>query len=133
VSDPRNPDDPPLPKIVPPRPGRPKGLAARIRALTGDGNALVNDLWRIYKGEVKGFGARERMKALEILMDRGWGKAVAPTTELPADSQIVADLISPDALEALVKILPSQAAPAAVSDGNAALKLSDPLPDPSEE
>jgi hypothetical protein len=130
-------DAPPKPKSVPPRnyPGRPKGrgLAERIRVLTGDGNAIINDLWRIWRGEVKGFGARERMKAAEMLFDRGWGRAIAPTTELPADSQVVSDLISPDALEALVKVLPLQAAPAAVSDGNAALKLSDPLPDPSEE
>lgn len=69
--------------------GRPKGLAATIRAKLGaDGRKLV-DAWMVLAFESpakvrKRFGAeptiRDRTQAMSELADRGFGKAIQPLT-----------------------------------------------------
>lgn len=57
--------------------GRPKGLGAALRERHGeDGGALVKALELYALGKVPDASHRERLKALELLLDRGWGKPV---------------------------------------------------------
>lgn len=58
--------------------GRPKGLAARIRALTNDGEVLIQTLLEI----VQTVGSRDRVRATEILLERGYGKTVQTTATI---------------------------------------------------
>jgi hypothetical protein len=54
--------------------GKPKGLAEKARAACGNGDELVAFMARVYKDE--GAEMRDRIKAVEWLADRGWGKAI---------------------------------------------------------
>jgi hypothetical protein len=54
--------------------GRPKGLAERARAACKDGDELVAYMASVLRDE--GQETRDRIKAVEWLADRGWGKAV---------------------------------------------------------
>ena len=60
--------------------GRPKGLAALVRAQTNDGKALVELMVRVLHGTLVVNGKRpsfgDRIKAAEWLADCGWGKPV---------------------------------------------------------
>ena len=60
--------------------GRPKGLAALVRAQTKDGKELVDLMLQVLRGKLVVNGRKpnisERMKAVEWLADRGWGKPV---------------------------------------------------------
>lgn len=54
--------------------GRPKGLGAAIRAKYGeDGGKLIAALERFAMGKIK-CTPRDRIQAIEILLERGWGK-----------------------------------------------------------
>lgn len=52
--------------------GRPKGLAAYIREHTLDGRDLADFLIRVLAG-AQGFKGADRIKACEILLNRGFG------------------------------------------------------------
>lgn len=69
--------------------GRPKGLAALVRAQTKDGKELVDLMLRVLRGTLamngKKPGISDRIKAVEWLADRGWGKPVV-MVELPEDN-----------------------------------------------
>ena len=53
-------------------------LSQRIRSQTGDGQGIVEKLLEIIEtGE-----HRDVVKAAEILLDRGWGRAVTPVVNL---------------------------------------------------
>jgi hypothetical protein len=56
--------------------GRPKGVARLVREQFGDDpNQLVQVLWEIASD--KSQKASDRLRALQDLLDRGWGKAPA--------------------------------------------------------
>lgn len=55
--------------------GRPKGVGLSIRAKFGeDGHKLIAVLERYALGKVKKCTHRDRLHAIEVLLDRGWGK-----------------------------------------------------------
>lgn len=79
--------------------GRPKGtqgLAAEIRARTGDGRELIDFAMRVFRDSEEDIATR--WQALQWLADRGWGKAMqiielvtpAPTLDLSqlSDAQL---------------------------------------------
>jgi hypothetical protein len=56
--------------------GRPKGLARATRNLVGeDGEALIQIWWSIANDPMR--RDADRLRASELLADRGWGKAPA--------------------------------------------------------
>jgi hypothetical protein len=58
--------------------GRPKGclgLARYVSSVTGGGKALVDFLVLVAEGKVPEL-KRERMRAIELLLDRGFGRPV---------------------------------------------------------
>ena len=57
--------------------GRPKGLAARVRAQTDDGAELVDFMLNVLRGRRKA-PLRLRMEAAAWLADRGFGKVSQP-------------------------------------------------------
>ena len=71
--------------------GRPRGLAALVRAQTNDGKELVNLMLRVLRGTLAVNGKKpsisDRMKAAEWLADRGWGKAVEMEIDLTPDDE----------------------------------------------
>jgi hypothetical protein len=58
------------------RSGRPKGLAALVRARTRDGAELVDLMLSVLRDEIQDTRVVDRITAAEWLADRGWGKAV---------------------------------------------------------
>lgn len=52
--------------------GRPKGVAAMVAALTHDGSEMLEFLVGVMRD--KKAAERDRLKAVELLMDRRWGK-----------------------------------------------------------
>lgn len=72
----------PFPKGVSGNPGgRPKGLAERVRALTGEGEEIIRLMLSVLRGEpLNGKRSRlqDRMEAARWLADRGWGRAPQP-------------------------------------------------------
>ena len=56
--------------------GRPKGLATSIREKYGeDGATLIAQLHRVAFSRSRKMSTRDRLTAIEMLLDRGWGKA----------------------------------------------------------
>lgn len=66
--------------------GRPKGLASRIRAITNDGEDLISFLYKVVKGE-EGGQTRDKIQAAQILLDRGFGKAVETQVQVQLDAK----------------------------------------------
>jgi hypothetical protein len=60
--------------------GRPKGLAAKARAATKDGQALIDFWTKVYEDESASM--RDRLEASKLLAERGFGK---PALTLEAD------------------------------------------------
>lgn len=89
--------------------GRPKSLAASIRAELGNGERLYQRMIRIWEGEEEGFGARERLEAGKWLADRGFGKAPETQIQIQADAEQVegATELASDALTSLADHLGS--------------------------
>lgn len=57
--------------------GRPKGLGKALRDRYGaDGGRLIKMLERYAFGKVKKASHRERIQAIGMLLERGWGKPV---------------------------------------------------------
>src|SRR3712207_1629766 len=54
--------------------GRPKGLAARVRTATGDGEEIVDLMLSVLRD--KRASNRDRIDAAKWLADRGFGRAV---------------------------------------------------------
>ena len=80
--------------------GRPKlgvALADKVRKATKDGNAIVKLLVEIAEG---GLDAKisDRLAAAEMLLSRGWGKAVTQM-EVTADVQVQHSLSDFDTVE----------------------------------
>ncbi len=67
--------------------GRPKGIAAQIRALTNDGKGIYERMHAIWTGEEPGFNSRDRLEAGKWLADRAYGRAVETTVQVEADAQ----------------------------------------------
>ncbi len=56
--------------------GRPRGLGSAIREKYGeDGGKLIAVLERYAFGKVKKCSHHDRLQAIEMLLERGWGKA----------------------------------------------------------
>jgi hypothetical protein len=53
--------------------GRPKGLAAYIRENSLDGRELADFLLEVVRGSKQGFKGGDRIKACEMLLNRGFG------------------------------------------------------------
>lgn len=88
--------------------GRPKGLAERIRQRTAEGERLLDELFQILDDKVA--KPSERLRAIEILFDRGYGKAletsvVANLSSAPSNPEL--DALSTDTLLALARRLQS--------------------------
>jgi len=59
--------------------GRPKGLAARVREQTRDGQAIVDLMLKVFRGRMgKQTRLADRIEAAKWLADRGWGRATQP-------------------------------------------------------
>ncbi len=89
--------------------GRPrggKGLAARIREKTRDGEELVDLLRRIANGEEKAT-ARDRLTAAGMLFERGFGRPIDIHAEVRVDdeTQTYVQTMAADALEQLARAL----------------------------
>jgi len=66
--------------------GRPKGVAAALKAKYGDhGELLLDELHKFAFGTIEGIpvAAKERIAALIALLERGWGKAPQVVTGDP--------------------------------------------------
>ena len=76
--------------------GRPKGLAARIRAQTNDGDDLVDLALSVLRDKEAGY--RVRLEAATWLADRGFGRPVQETklTGIEGGTIVVRlDLVTP--------------------------------------
>lgn len=74
-------------------PGRPKGLASRIRELTNDGQDLIDILLEAATGLMDGIRPRDRIEATKMLLERGYGKPVeiVKTEGGPSTLQLTAE------------------------------------------
>ena len=70
--------------------GRPKGLATYIREQSLDGRELADFLLDVIRGNKLGFKGPERIKACEILLNRGFGHQ--PAIEGDKDLKPILDL-----------------------------------------
>jgi hypothetical protein len=91
--------------------GKPKGtrdLAKKIIEKTKDGEELVEKLLSLARGEVKRARPADQIKAIEMLFDRAYGKAVSHT-DVTGDVQVGVtyrnmDNFSDDELRELVSL-----------------------------
>ena len=83
---------------------RPKSIRQMALELTDDGYGALEFLARVYKGEIEGAKARDRIDAARLLLERGFGKPVDLSLELDPGSPLATDLSS-EALETLVRQL----------------------------
>ena len=70
--------------------GRPKGVAAYVRSLTLDGTTLIDKVVEILANPAGRPYQRQRLQleCIQLLMDRGWGKAVAIVEHTGQDTQL---------------------------------------------
>ena len=54
-----------------------EGLAKKVRALVGDGDKLAHLLFAIANGSEPQAKVSDRLSAINMLLDRGWGKPVS--------------------------------------------------------
>lgn len=66
--------------------GRPKGLASRIRTLTNEGEDILKFLVGVLSNEIKST-TKDRLQAAQILLDRGYGKAVETSVQVQLDAK----------------------------------------------
>lgn len=69
--------------------GRPKGLAAKVREMTGDFTYQVGIMMDCARGALKGATARDRLEAIKWLADRGYGKAVETAVQIQGELEQV--------------------------------------------
>jgi hypothetical protein len=93
-----------LPQFQPGQSGNPGGrpklgvaLAEKVRKATKDGNAIVKLLVEIAEGGLEA-KISDRLAAAEMLLSRGWGKAVTQM-EVTADVQVQHSLADFDTAE----------------------------------
>jgi len=73
--------------------GRPKGLASYIRDQTLDGRELADFLIKVVRGEERVFcKMTDRLKAVEMLMDRAFGRVQGPPADADPKLKPVLDL-----------------------------------------
>lgn len=106
--------------------GRPKGLASRVRELTGDGEAVLDLLMDVLTGQMKA-NPREKLEAAKILLERGWGKAPELSVNVNANTTLsdIAGELADAHLETLARVL----APGSVGTDSAPPSY---LPNPSD-
>ena len=63
--------------------GRPKGIVSKIREQTDDGAEMVDLLLGVMRDATE--PAKLRMEAAKDLLDRGFGRAVQTTAQLPVE------------------------------------------------
>ncbi len=85
--------------------GRPKGVASYVREQTQDGREIVDYLLRYVRGETD-CGHRERLEAVKILFDRGFGRApeISLTATVDAGS-VDLSALADDGLTDLIRTL----------------------------
>jgi hypothetical protein len=66
--------------------GRPKGLASMIREKSKDGTVLIDFLFSVVAGDTGG-QTRDKIQAAQILLDRGFGKAVETQVQVQLDAK----------------------------------------------
>lgn len=86
--------------------GRPKGLAADIRAKTNNLAAQIEMMIQISLGQVSKATVRDRIEATKWLADRGHGRSVETQIQVEADAKLADNLdISDEQLEQMVRTL----------------------------
>lgn len=98
----------------PPGPGRPKGLAAMVRALTDDGRTIIEIVaGMLVDPDTSG---RDRLEAAKILLDRGYGRAVETSLTVNATAGEALELaaLADSQLEQLVSGLRSRSTAASL-------------------
>jgi len=62
-----------------------EGLAKKVRNLVGDGDKLTHLLFAIANGSEPSAKVSDRLSAINMLLDRGWGK---PVTSLEVSGEV---------------------------------------------
>jgi len=62
-----------------------EGLAVKVRNLVGDGDKLTHLLFAIANGSEPSAKVSDRLSAINMLLDRGWGK---PVTSLEVSGEV---------------------------------------------
>jgi hypothetical protein len=62
-----------------------EGLAVKVRNLVGDGDKLTHLLFAIANGSEPQAKVSDRLSAINMLLDRGWGK---PVTSLEVSGEV---------------------------------------------
>jgi hypothetical protein len=70
--------------------GRPSGLSRRIRELVGESpEEMIQIAISFAKGEIPGQSPKDRLEALKLIFDRGWGRS--PETIVTANLNEVSE------------------------------------------
>lgn len=64
--------------------GRPRGIVAMVKALSGNGWDVLSFWNDVFRGNVEGFSGRERLEASKLLFERGFGKPIDTTVLIDA-------------------------------------------------
>jgi hypothetical protein len=81
----------PWPKGVSGNPGgRPKGLAAKVREAVREGDLFLE----VCLDVIDNAGPRERLEAIKLLWDRGYGRSIETTVSIDGNGNEAAELAS---------------------------------------
>ena len=81
-------------------------MASYIREMSLDGTELVNFLLRIVRGEEARCKTSDRLEAVRILLDRGWGRVPLINTDpLPPGAQVTMGALATVSLDDLEMVI----------------------------